>query len=145
MLSSKVAVMFCIPTSWLNIDLIVKCCGTFQFLPHMISLLHWYCYHPSFATLGLPLVSVTHSLFILLPSLKRFLSLIQGLTSHWSLKCCRPLRFYPWLSALLVSFSSSQHRTPAPPTATHMLLCCLETGCSKPPLASATFPEAPNS
>lgn len=45
-LSSKVAVMFCIPTSWFYIDLIATYYGTFQFLPYVISLLHWHCYQP---------------------------------------------------------------------------------------------------
>lgn len=40
------------------------------------------------------------------------LSRIQELIFHWSLKCCRSLRCYPWLSSLPILFSRSQYGTP---------------------------------
>lgn len=111
----------------------------------MTPLVRWYCCHPSFTTLSPPLVSVTHSLLVLLPSLELLLSLIQVLLSHWALKCRRSLRFAPWLSSLLLFLSRSQYCTPTPPAAAHMLLCCLDTDCSKSSLASITSSEAPHS
>lgn len=140
-MSSKGAVTFCIPTRWFGVDLTAKCYGNFQFLSSMISLLHWHCCQ-HFITLCPPLVPVTHSLLCLLPSLKLFLSLIQGLF-HWSLQCCRSLRIYPCcLLCCLVQQISGLHPPPACSRPRAPLLPRYHG--SRSSLAWITFSAAPN-